>query len=45
MQEEVKIAQQWLAKANNDLLNADNNLNRYPMTRFAFIVSKQQKSS
>ena len=26
MSEEIKIAKQWLAKAKNDLLNADNNL-------------------
>ena len=26
MSEELKIAKQWLAKAKNDLLNADNNL-------------------
>jgi len=26
MSEEIKIARQWLAKARNDLLNADNNL-------------------
>jgi HEPN domain-containing protein len=26
MSEEIEIAKQWLAKANNDLLNADNNL-------------------
>ena len=26
MPEEIEIARQWLAKANNDLLNADNNL-------------------
>jgi HEPN domain-containing protein len=26
MSEEIKIAKQWLAKARNDLLNADNNL-------------------
>ncbi len=26
MREEIKIAKQWLAKADNDLLNADNNL-------------------
>lgn len=27
MSEEIEIARQWLAKARNDLLNADNNLN------------------
>ena len=26
MSEEIEIARQWLAKARNDLLNADNNL-------------------
>ena len=26
MKEEVKLAKQWLGKADNDLLNADNNL-------------------
>jgi len=26
MSEELEIARQWLAKARNDLLNADNNL-------------------
>ena len=26
MYEEVEIARQWLAKANSDLLNVDNNL-------------------
>lgn len=26
MSEEIRIARQWLAKAKNDLLNADNNL-------------------
>ena len=27
MSEEIEIARQWLAKARNDILNADNNLN------------------
>ena len=41
MSEDLKIARQWLAKAMNDLLNADNNLKseQIPFDTVCFPVS------
>ncbi len=38
MREEIELAKQWLAKADNDLLNADNNLSseRVPFDTVCF---------
>ena len=47
MSGEIEIVRQWLYKAKNDLLNADNNLKseEVPFEPSVFIVSKLLRSS